>query len=498
MRRLLSRLAPLLVAIAAFGVTWKALRVPPAEPGLRVVLDLRTDLEDDHVVYWGQHPDDFTEARSVRVRVRPDRDFQEVVFALPTDLKGFSSLRIDPGDLRGDLELRSIALRGPYKEVRFTGADILDHFQAANDVRELVLDSLRGTVPVQVKGPDPSLTSTTDLTQVTERAMDPERPVLRPFVLALLAGILLHYLARLLLLMRLPSASPTTTRAKGSRHQVLFPLLVAFVAFLITFGTIDNISFRDRALHVEFELIATHADNFQVFFADKPGAFGRDDYVNRPVHASPRRQLLSFRMPQDTLFSYLRFDPGNAQDSLIIERMRLRCGDQVVEFNASDLARMFKANEEVKDMRGTEDGLHLEFSGDDPFLFSDEDLRPEVTAIWERSGNGPWPAVLAVLIALMVFFGLYFRSQGPVAALRGSTTELVLAGLFVVLIALPLLSGFLPIQPQLPNTEKRPLAERPLLRLHSLFDFGDKYNKYFGDHFGFRKSLFRLNALFHA
>ncbi|MCB9170653.1 MAG: hypothetical protein H6594_09935 [Flavobacteriales bacterium] len=178
--------------------------------------------------------------------------------------------------------------------------------------------------------------------------------------------------------------------------------------------------------------------------------------------------------------------------------MRLRCGDQVVEFNASDLARMFKANEEVKDMRGTEDGLHLEFSGDDPFLFSDEDLRPEVTAIWERSGNGPWPAVLAVLIALMVFFGLYFRSQGPVAALRGSTTELVLAGLFVVLIALPLLSGFLPIQPQLPNTEKRPLAERPLLRLHSLFDFGDKYNKYFGDHFGFRKSLFRLNALFHA
>ncbi|MCB9170655.1 MAG: hypothetical protein H6594_09945 [Flavobacteriales bacterium] len=129
MRRLLSRLAPLLVAIAAFGVTWKALRVPPAEPGLRVVLDLRTDLEDDHVVYWGQHPDDFTEARSVRVRVRPDRDFQEVVFALPTDLKGFSSLRIDPGDLRGDLELRSIALRGPYKEVRFTGADILDHFK---------------------------------------------------------------------------------------------------------------------------------------------------------------------------------------------------------------------------------------------------------------------------------------------------------------------------------------------------------------------------------
>ncbi|MCB9170654.1 MAG: hypothetical protein H6594_09940 [Flavobacteriales bacterium] len=91
---------------------------------------------------------------------------------------------------------------------------------------------------------------------------------------------------------------------------MLFPLLVAFVAFLITFGTIDNISFRDRALHVEFELIATHADNFQVFFADKPGAFGRDDYVNRPVHASPRRQLLSFRMPQDTLFSYLRFDPA--------------------------------------------------------------------------------------------------------------------------------------------------------------------------------------------
>ncbi|MCB9166446.1 MAG: hypothetical protein H6595_03110 [Flavobacteriales bacterium] len=498
MRRLFIRSIPLLLGIAAFGLSWKALRVPPAAHGLQVVFDLRTDLEDDHVVYWGQRPDDFTEERSVRVHVEPDRDLQEVVFDLPGTVERFSALRFDPGDLKGEIELRAIVLRGPYREVRYEGSDILDHFQAANDVRELHVDSLKGTVPVLVNGPDPSLTSTVDLTDDAARALDPERPVLRPFILAILLGILVHYLTSLWMRAR-PVPSPGRhDRTKGPGRRVLLPLLVGLLTFFVSFGLADNISFRDRALYVEFLLTATHTDNFQVFFADKPGAFGRDDYVNQPVHASPRRQLLSFRMPQDTLFSYLRFDPGNAQDSLTIERMRLQCSDQVVEFNAKDLKELFKANEQVSDLRVTDKGLCMQFTGDDPFLFSDDDLGPEVTAIWERSGNGPWPAILAAIIAMLVFFGLYFRPPGPVAALRGSRTELVLSGLFVMLIALPLLSGFLPIQPQLPNTEKRPLAEHPLLRLHSLFGFGDRYTKYYGDHFGFRKSLFRLNALFHA
>lgn len=42
------------------------------------------------------------------------------------------------------------------------------------------------------------------------------------------------------------------------------------------------------------------------------------------------------------------------------------------------------------------------------------------------------------------------------------------------------------------------MAEKPLLKLHSLLTFPPRYTKFYSDHFGFRKSLFRLNALFHA
>ncbi len=37
-----------------------------------------------------------------------------------------------------------------------------------------------------------------------------------------------------------------------------------------------------------------------------------------------------------------------------------------------------------------------------------------------------------------------------------------------------------------------------MLKLHSLTEFAPKYTKFYNDHFGFRKSLFRLNAFFHS
>ncbi|MCC7502353.1 MAG: hypothetical protein IT229_07470 [Flavobacteriales bacterium] len=276
------------------------------------------------------------------------------------------------------------------------------------------------------------------------------------------------------------------------------PLLAGLVGFVFTYGLSNNISFEDRAVRVEFELIATHKDNFQIFHADKPGAFTEGNYVNAPVHGSPGIQLVSFRMPQDTLFSYLRFDPGNAQDSLVIRRMWLRCNDESTEHDANSVFYLFKPNEQVDQYEVRGDALVIHFSGNDPFLFCDANMQSEVKALWKHSGNGPLPLLFALVAGLFTFFTLLFRPVPDPDRVRPKPVELTLIGLFLVLVSLPLLSEVIPVEPKLADTEKRPMAEKPLLKLHSLTEFAPKYTKFYNDHFGFRKSLFRLNAFFHS
>jgi hypothetical protein len=203
-------------------------------------------------------------------------------------------------------------------------------------------------------------------------------------------------------------------------------------------------------------------------------------------------------MPQDTLFSFLRFDPGNVQDSLVIRRMWLRCNDESSEHDARSVFALFKPNEQVDRYEVVDDALVIHFSGNDPFLFCDTDLRSEVKELWTRSGNGPMPLLFGLVAGLFAFFTLLFRPAHAAGTLKGSPSEFALAGIFLALLSLPLLSEVMPVEPKLADTEKRPMAEKPLLKLHSLTTFAPRYTKFYTDHFGFRKSLFRMNGFFHS
>ncbi|HEX2616162.1 MAG TPA: hypothetical protein VHL57_01405, partial [Flavobacteriales bacterium] len=489
-----------LLAVVAFGVAWSKLRVPERHHGLRVDVAVRTLYADTWELFYDDSSFSYSGLRRVSVDVKPSTGVQHVVFELPDSVRRVQGIRLDPGKAAVDLRLTSISFTGPYNTVQ-VDADSLPHlFEAMHDVKPLELDSVHHEVLLQCTGDDPYLANARNLSPYTARALDPMRPVVRPFVVAIAVALLVGLIATLLARWR-PSASVATAPRSGIRFQprlLWLGLLLAGAAFLLAQGLANNVNFTDRALVVELEVEATHADNFQVFYADKPGGFSEGYYVNAPVGATDKPQLLSFRMPADTLFKYLRIDFGDKQRALHLRRLMLRCNDETHTYTAEELFDMFRPNPEVQRFDKGKDALELEFDGNDPFIFSDVDMGSVVKHLWERSGNGPQPMWFGLIVAVMVLASVVTNERLPQVLAHGRAVEWATVVVFCAMIALPMLGEWLPIQPRIADTEKRPLAPEPLLRAHSLLDYPSRYNRYYGDHFAFRKPLFRWNSLFYT
>lgn len=495
------RWLPLLAAVVVFGLAWRALRVPERHHGLRVDLEVRSA----HAGTWELFYDDSLSAydadRSLRATVEPATGLQHVVFELPEHVHRVQGLRIDPGRAPVELRLAAVSLIGPYRTIRLEADTLARLFGAAHDLKPLELDSVHHELLLHCTGEDPYFASKVTLAAITRQAVDPVRPVVAPFATAVIIAAIVLLLLRALLRPRRPRPAATAApkaRTTADRRTLAFSLVAAALAFLLGYGLANNVNFIDRAIVVEMEVKAPRADNFQVFYADRSGAFAEGYFVNAPVGASPEWQLLSFRMPADTLFRFLRIDFGDQQRSLTLRRLTLRCNDGSRTYDAAQLFDLFRGNPQVVRYAQGPDGIEMDFEGNDPFIFSDTDFGETTRLLWERSGNGPLPYCFGALLAVLVFAGLMANERLPRMLTHGRGVEWATVVVFCALLAMPLLGEWLPIQPQVADTEKRPLAEKPLLRAHSLMEFPARYSRYYGDHFAFRKMLFRWNSFFHT
>ncbi|MBP7513388.1 MAG: hypothetical protein KA791_02500 [Flavobacteriales bacterium] len=490
---------PWTIGVLVTAIAWWALRPSPLPGGLRVTMEVNTSCTDVFQLYWDDGTGRYTPERVSPALVSPDIKTQRVRFILPESAVNVQGLRFDPGTQAVRMDLVAIELQGPYRTERLECTDIAERFAAAHDLEVFDPDTNRNVITLKCTGGDPYFASTQDLRPIIAAVMDGGRPLAGPL---LLAGLIGGVCALVLSVVLRPKAAHTPRERHTSEPAPPAALIVAATIaiglFFLGKGIANNVNFRDRALVVEMEVSAFQEDNFQIFYSKKPGGFSQGYYVNSPVQAARGHQLLNFRMPSDTLFRFLRFDPGNKQDSLHIHSMTLRCNDEALRFNAAELHDLFKTNEHVQEYGLRDSTLCIRFRGNDPFLYCDKDIGEDVRALWESSGNGPLPFWTGIVCAIAGFAGLAGNKRLASLLTSARPVEMATGLLFCAMISLPMLSELLPLEPFVADTEKRPLAEKPLLRLHSLEEFPDKHARFYSDHFGYRKMLFRWNSLFHT
>lgn len=492
-------LLPALLALIAVGLTWVWAH-PERDPEgpASVHMAIASTLEDTYEIFYDTNATRFDAARSAHAAVRPMDGWQEIAFGLPRT-EALRSLRIDPGNYAADVHIAWIAVHGPFRAKRFDAQDIVRCFRPDHDISGLTLDSVRKEVVVHCAGPDPQLVSAVDLRPLTRDLWSDEAPLLRPLLLCVFVGLLVwwcaHAIVRALGAPRTNDATASTGAQRPTRKAVVITAILSIGLGWAVLRTVTTLFTGERAYVLELTGTFPKADVAQVFFTNTTGHFNDQLSAKTDCAGSPHTQLLRFRLPADTSVDFIRIDPGAIQDSVIIDKVTIRCATEEWNLEGDDLLRTFHPAHDIRDADVVGGRVHLTMSGSDPYLVCDENLGDRLARLRRHVPADPIAWTAAVFAALFLYLGQVRRFDRMVRE-RIPARDIALAGLFCTLIALPLLSGIIPLEPSLLNTEKRILAGRPDFDLQHALTYPAAYNAYYKDNFGFRKLLFRWNALF--
>lgn len=496
--RLLRRILPIIIGLACFGQIWEWTRAPKeAREDVGVTLTMRSDVSNVIELFYDSTGNGFHEHTSVQAKLVAGTQAQEVSFSLPP-MDSLHGLRIDPGDDRITLELRSIRIDGPFRSVVWDARDILQHFTVFNEMDTIHFDPFARAVMLPCTGPDPFMTTDVGFSAATAKVLSPLRPVLLAFVKAALAAICAGLFTGLLLRTRIPRRTRSKTRGRFSIPALFLVLVSTAALYFITFSFMNGIRILDNDQEILVVGTWHHADEVQIYYGDRPDNFDKYHYASRSVVANRAPQLVRITFSSSTKLRHLRFDPGMEQDTVWLDSLRLTVGHASVTWNAEDLKERFATNEHVAAVDIIDERLRVITMGNDPFFRVTEDVGPVFARLNKQSGNGPTPYLIAAIVALFFLLGSARALSTWVQRPDVPGDQLAMAITFAVVISAPLLTMITDTEPVLENTEKRLLAQRPEFELHRALDFPTEYTTYFAENFGLRKVFFRWNSLFHA
>lgn len=485
----------MLLAAVLLGALWWSFRAPDAPRNdVRVLLDVRSNTSDTYHLFYDTLGTGYTDALMAQGGVQPSELRHTVEFRLPA-LRTLRGLRLDPGGLSGPVDLLGLRIEGPYHTLEWDHKDLLDRFEPMHHIDTARSRTIDDAWRVVCTGNDPYLATRADVSRELAPVLGNDRPVVAPLLKAIVVTGLLLLLLRMLLRVLRTMRVPRIRWQEVVTRPMIVVLLAAVALYALVSTLVARIAFTDRSIELTLAGTFRHADEAQVYYAVRPGAFTKERYAKHEVPASPLPQLLRFTIPADSAVKYIRLDPGSRQDTVWLDSLVVRIEEERHIWDAHGLKDLLDPNEQIGSMELVDGRLRLVMQGGDPFLSEEEDLTPTLARLRRDTGRNAL-SITAGLVAVLFFL---LGSGGDLARrLRAQGTpssDLVLGLLFTAAIGAPGLVMLTGSDPQLKNTEKRELAQVPRYSLERLAKFPTEYTVYFSENFGLRKLLFRWNAL---
>lgn len=492
----LVRTSVILLALIAAVVAWTWLRTPNGPDNLRVEVDMSTPVAGYHDLFY-DNGHGFSPQRTLRAATIGSGRRTTLVYDLPRDERQITGIRLDLGEEAAhDVVLHSVRIAGPFRAVEWDGQELLRHFTVRHDA--VPNDIADEDAHLRTSGNDPYIHTSEDLGPLTTDLRDPSAPLAKP--LLVLAAILLATLALVWPGFRnaLPTRLPRLRLgAFAPRKRTVILLAADALVMIIVFGVTSRVQPAATELDVRFQVIVQRDDLFQLFLAKAPGAFTGELVVSTEVKGSEDPQWVTFPLPPDSVVPFLRFDPGQRQDSIVLLRCELAWNDQGTPITLGEWDRYSSIRHQIQGIRMSHTGATMLFDGPDPFMTLDLDLNERVERLRRERPKGIY--FLAAIIAAVLFHAGLSRSTAMQAVDNARPRDLVFASLLFTCLLLPGLTFFNGgIEPDLPFTEKRILAPYPPIESTTLNTYPDRYEAWYKDHFGFRKALYRWNSWAHV
>ncbi len=436
--------------------------------------------------------DGFRGDRSIRMAVPASDRPQRVEFIWPLGSAGVDALRFDPGDSLTDVVLHSLSIEGPGGDIRWNASEIMNRFGRVHGLETLPQGDDR--LVLHIRREDPWIATSGDLSSIVLRIAQGPSPL--SFWAISLASASAAFALSLWLLIPFVRSSTRNQRTPTKVLAVL--LLIDVLLFTATFGISQRIGARATGITFEVQALIPSNDVYQLFYSRYAGRFGPEQCVATPVKASQEPQWLRFELPQDTLPTALRFDPGSHAEGVVIYSAAFAHGDVREHIGPSELLNAIDGKHDIASAQLRNGGLTLHFNGGDPYISLADLFHERMVAVIERDKPHWLPLLMAAMLTLLAHAGLLRSSAFTQAVDAAAPRDLRLACAFLVLILLPLFTVFAPlIEIHKESSEKRQLARLPVLELRSLGEFPARYDTWYREHFGFRQELFRWNSWTH-
>ncbi len=493
------RVLLVLVGAAVMACAWWMLRPPEnARADIRVVLTVRSNTTDTYHLFHDTSGAGYSEQLMAHGGAYPSDVPVDVEFRLPL-VERIHGLRLDPGNLPGPVDLIGLRISGPYRTIAWDHKDLAERFAPMHDIDTLRTQLLEDGWRVHCTGTDPYLATRADLSGELRATISPRRPgfgsLVKSASLAALAMLVLRLLLRWARLMR---GGPGIPWRRLLSWSTLVLAIAALAVHLLTSSLVARITTSERPVQVLVAGTFRNTDEAQVYYADRPGGYSKERYVKHELPGSPRPQLLRFTLPVDSAIRHLRFDPGSMQDTVWIDSLCLLTGPQRIRLGPAEIKDLLEPNEQVVSAEVVDGRLRLAMKGGDPYLNTREDLTPRLAALRRDTDSGILPTAAGLIAVLFFLFGSGRDLAERLRERTGGRTDTLLAALFSVAIATPVLVMMTGMDPVLRNTEKRELAKSPRFGLERLAKYPTEFNVYFDENFGLRKLLFRWNAIAHV
>lgn len=491
----------MLVALIAFGFGWNNWQAP-IEPNKAITFDfqIRSLVEDVYELHYDTLGLGYQPNMRSSATLMASTDPQSVQFEIPSvqDLRG---IRLDLGNLPLTLDIHGLTVQGPFRTERFDAQEIDDLFPSTHNIDSIIFNDNTASLTVHCGGPDPYLAIHDNSMSSLEDVLSTRRPVLRPFLKAISIALLSYLLTLVFLSIKWRSFRRAVLRSVSPKKWepvLLIPFLISAAIGAAVFAFTSKIELDDRAIHISVLGTFEVDDEAQIYYTNKKGGFTKDHYVMAPLKGSPGKQIVNFTIPRDSVFSFLRFDPGSRQDTVYIDRMILWCGDASYIYEAIDLEYEFDHNEQMAPLKRVDDRLMIAFRESDPFIFTDIDLSDRISDLRARTSTGPLPWLFAIIIGLFFWSSLSKHMGSWLTGLQATTADLSIAALFLALIMTPMVLNLTGIELKGENTEKRILAGKPTFKIRNASAFPDQYAAYFKDNFETRELLYRWNSILYT
>jgi len=268
-------------------------------------------------------------------------------------------------------------------------------------------------------------------------------------------------------------------------------LIIPVFAYMLSYTILNNYSLTSLDPQtISFSISVSESINLQIFYSETADGVldFREDYsITHQLSKSQKPQKVELKLPYYVNLNKIRIDFGdNPGIKAAISKIEIIDDDFTHHIHISRLGRLFTRANDIINTSINRNMIVFETSGFDPFVIIDN-LKQKIKInpiIPKEINHISWLA--SIIFALITFVTLTVFTNR--SSTKISFHKLLFCIIFVFILLLPLWGFRYSIDKDW-KAEKRRLAEKPEFIYERLFDYPGQFNRYFNDHYGYRKWL---------